>query len=179
MNEQEQIEQTLLQLAPPKAPAGLRTTVLDAIERQRESDAQARVLTAKADDRRWLATLDRTATFAAPCLLAISLLVFVIVERSADKLYGGHRDSVSQAQRAATDAAFAEKEPPMTPQAFFRQHLAILQNLNAELFSEASKKVPQVDGDRPPLSHFRRHPDGRVAELASLTQSRGTFSTLA
>ena len=178
MNEHEQIEQSLLRLTPRKTPTGLRGNVLNAIDHQRKSESQDCVTTANVDGRRWLATLDRVATFAAPSLLAISLLMFFLVNRSVSKLYGGHHDFVSQGRVVAKDSAFGKQNPLMTPQEFFRQHLAILQKLNAELVSETPKKVPQVDRDRSPLGHFHCDPDYHISDLACKSPSRGTSSTI-
>lgn len=181
MNQHEPIEQLLLRLTRPSAPLDLRTAVLDAIDAQRDADTRRHIVATNHNRRRWMAKLDRAATFAAPCLLAISILLFAFVHRSADNLYGGHGDTVSQGRPTTPGFSLAESEPPLTPQAFFRQHFAILQNLNTELFSETSQsqKTPQVDNDRAPFGHFRRDPDRHISELECLTRSGSTARTAA
>lgn len=183
MNEFEAIEQDLSRLADAKPPASLRADVLAAIQSQREADAEGIVLTPRLKERVWLKRLERTAAFAAPGVLALSLLIFAIVDQSAGGLYRGHSRSVISTQSLVTKSDARpnpnRNKPSESPRAFFQQHFAILQRLNSELFCGTSQKIPQAGGDRQPLGFFRPRADFRVLQLASLASSRGEIGSAA
>jgi len=183
MNEFETIEQDLLRLAAEKPPSNLRSKVLEAIQSQRDADAGGILLAPCGTEHARLKKLERTATFAATGLLALSLLIFAIVDRSASGLYQGRSDSVTATQPLATryDAKpiTGQDKPADSPKAFFRRHFAMLQQFNSELFYGTSKKIPQTGGDRKPLGHFRSRLGFRVLQLASIASSRSEIGAAA
>ena len=181
MNEFETIEQELSRLAARKPPLSLRTDVLQSIQNQREANTKGILLSPFATESSWLKKLERTATLASPCLLALSLLIFVLTYRSASGLYQGNSRFLTQLNAPETDSTSkpGERNPTVSPKAFFRQHFAVLQRLNSELFCGTPKKTSPTSGDRQPLGAFRARLGIRVLELASLTPSRGEVGSSA
>lgn len=183
MNEFETIEQGLSRLAVAKPPSNLRSSVLMAIQSQREADAREIIPPPCKRELAWLCNLERTATFAASGLLAISLLIFAIVDRSANELYQGASGFAVATQPLATryDAKpiASESKPTDSPIACFRRHFARLQQFNSELFYVTSKENAQTSDDRKPLGHLRPRFGLRVPQLASIAASKGEVGSAA
>lgn len=183
MNEFEAIEQDLARLAVAKPPSNLRSNVLNAIQSQREADVREIIPLPCKREVAWLSNLERTATFATSGLLAMSLLIFAIVDRSANELYQGGSGSMAAPQSVATryDAkpTASEGKPADSPIACFRRHFVMLQQFNSELFYVTPKENTQTSDDRKPLGHLRPRFGLRVLQLASIAVSEGETGSAA
>ena len=183
MNEFEAIEQDLARLAVAKPPSNLRSNVLNAIQSQREADVREIIPLPCKREVAWLSNLERTATFATSGLLAMSLLIFAIVDRSANELYQGGSGSMAATQSVATryDAkpTASEGKPADSPIACFRRHFVMLQQFNSELFYVTPKENTQTSDDRKPLGHLRPRFGLRVLQLASIAVSEGETGSAA
>jgi hypothetical protein len=167
MNENNDIDKSLLQLKLPPAPEMLRAAVLNAIEAEREM--QRKVPPVESHQRHWFASVERIASFAAPCLLLFSLAIFGLVDRSASNLLRPNpMQSVADSgePRVRDTNRFMDDYGLTTPEVFFAQYFALLQTLNSELFHETHKKDPQVDGNWPPFGHLHHDSGSRLSDLA-------------